>query len=164
MYRPYDQPQHENELVELAQRGKTILAEDYNTHSTLWNCRAGNQYGHQLERFRFVEEQGMSVRYVEKHTRIPQRQGDYTSTIDLVLTKEVGIRNIQTLNTTSLDHNPICFEPTKQLVFEHTTTARKDYSKTDWTRYSEHINRNLRMRRSQQNLFSTITEVTKIIP
>lgn len=101
-YQPPLTPINENDLNNINISDRVIAARDYNAPNTAWGCRSDNAAGIKVEKH--AEKNGLAIYHSEKYTNIPQAQNQYPSIIDIVITKNQGILNIEVEHTTSSDH------------------------------------------------------------
>lgn len=148
-------------LINLFEPPKVIVAGDLNPKNELWDCKYTDTPSKQIERF--TQDNGYFIYAPEDPTFIPNNTQLLPSTLDLAVSKNVPVINIQSLFETSSDHNPITFDLKTNLNVEHLHTKPKlDYIKARWDEYKDEINKNLKMKR-EFNTTNKIDEQVNIV-
>lgn len=132
-----------NDITCIANRNSTFFAlGDFNATNSAWNCTRNNTAGNIL--LDITNNGQIFLLHPDTHTHFPSDSSREPSTIDLIFTN--GHLPISDPTTTPLgsDHAGITFEI--ELAEEMALNApalRPNYSKTNWRRFRQIIERNL---------------------
>lgn len=137
------------------------MAGDLNAHNRLWNCDETDTAGRKLENYCDVND--LDINAPDDYTFLPMFIQGNASTIDLVVSKNTPISELETIFETCSDHNPIIFNIRASLsVQEYTTRPKRDYGRANWRNFREEINRTLHMNRELNNQQQVETEISNI--
>lgn len=153
------------DLDKIFANDRVVAAGDYNAHNTIWNSNYTNDTGRKL--WEYTEENGIDLHTPTEYTRIPFNVAHNPSTIDIILSKNIPITNIQVLHELSSDHNPVTFEISSPISTNPIVPrTMKDYAKADWISFRHEINRKLQINRSlnsKEDIEQQYCKIVKII-
>ncbi|GLV44742.1 hypothetical protein CBL_05209 [Carabus blaptoides fortunei] len=138
IYKPSRNPLDTNDLTQLLNSGiPTIIAGNLNSKHTSWNSRIINTSGRTLRKYADTEQ--LAVHGPDEPTYF-HHAGFRPDVLDILIAKNITIPiELGTVTELHSDHNPV-------LVYMNNPTARNDNiirQKTDWTKYTQHVNDNI---------------------
>lgn len=110
---------------------KVLLAGDFNAKHAYWHCKRTNKNGNLL--FNYLQSSTYDIRFPNSPTRIPTND-TLSSTIDIVLVKNVEITKPESLDYLDSDHNPVKYSISKQAYTPIIKTVIL-YKKANWNEF-----------------------------
>lgn len=141
---------------------KTIIFGDLNAKHIDWNCTNNNANGATLK---YILENSNLVLFATEGPTCYTNVNN-PSKIDLILSNNVFINNLQTLDNLDSDHKPISFCLPHISHNIPNPVIQKDYSKANWKQYKNAINSQIQMNRNiitNNDIDLEITNLTNII-
>lgn len=120
---------------------RMIVMGDMNCAHPSWNCNRTNPSGTVLYKF-VMESDRVLMHHPDTPTHYPYN-GDRPSTIDLVLTKGIGVpNNLRTEEEMNSDHYPVVFEALPGVSDDRSRSFR-DFKSINWVAFRRNLDQGL---------------------
>lgn len=150
---------YERDLDLLTSRPKFLIGGDFNSRNEFWNCVRNNLAGRTLNQK--IQNDDILLYHPDSHTHFP-RSGAQPSTIDLFLTKNITLSNIQTDHSFTSDHVPVICEllADVRIIEDSSNQTFVDYEHANWNGFKRRIE--LELNRIENDLTNPQISTTDI--
>lgn len=138
---PNNEPLNIQDIAKLFNSNeKIIMAGDLNSKHNSWNCDRDNTSGNRLRQY-IDNHDNIILYHTDEPTHFPTN-GTTPSTIDLCITKNITIDDIQTMQYLDSDHNPIQITiNSPQIVKQQINRQMKirSFKETNWIQFRQDL-------------------------